>query len=712
MTNILWWARGSAVAALLSTIMLFVQTMRENAAEERWSATSLQAVHRFALSQRSLERDMLNARVGILRDYDSINRDLDSSRKSLERLAALSVGSTGLALVRQSLVNAARQERLVEQFKTNNALLQNALSSFTMASGRAAPGGREQGLAARVLKLTLDTSPEAILDAREAIEAIPLSTRQSTATRHLVVNASLVLAVLPAIDEDLRSLRSLRLDERSDRLRLLLVAESDARRARVAQWEIALIAAGILTIALFTLWLLLLRLNNRQFRRVAENEHMNATVANLLIDGRLFDGEDRMRHVLAQLADRLGADCAWLHIADRSGEPWSLCWPTSAPETCDIFRHLANRHRASGDWRNDILRPLRGEYIDRRRADGAATPQLSDMVLIRSDENAGALIGFAASGAMLKAAPDILMAMTAAFAAIRQALERHVLEEERLALERKLAQSRRMEVMGAVATGVAHNFNNILGAIGGFGEIALAHTKPGSAVRRSLKEIQFAVDRAERIVEEILHFGKPQLGRKEGVDPIHVVAETMNMFDASGRPGRLMVDVISAPEQIRANRAQLQQVLLNILNNASLASPDDGEIRIEMRTEQLRSAIGLSHSALGAGQYVVISVIDRGRGIAARNIPRLFEPFFTTRTDGTGLGLATAWDVVIDHGGTIDVVSSLALGATFSIWLPAMRISDAEHPSSLASRDAAVQTASVAQLQGRAGSPGCGLRSG
>lgn len=682
MITILWWARGAAVASLLSTIMLFAQSMRESAAEEHWSATSLQAAHRFALSQRSLQRDMLNARVGILRDYDSINRDLGCSRHSLEQLAALSAGSNVRAQVRSALAGLSRQEILVEQFKTNNALLQNALSSFTTASGRGEPAGGDQGLAARVLKLTLDTSPEAIGDAREAIDAIPMSTRHAAATRHLIANASLVLAVLPAIDRDLRELRALRLDERSDRMRQLLVSESDARRERVAQWEIGLISLGVLTIALFTLWLLLLRLNNRHFRRLAENEHMNATVASLLIDGRLFDGDERMQHVLAQLADRIGADHAWLHIADRAGEPWSICWPSPSQGASELFLRLADIHRTSEDWKNDVIR-LRAREGERRADSPAERGDFADLILFRSDRSAAALMGFASRGATMKSDPGIVMAMTAAFAAIRQALERHMLEGERLALERKLARSRRMEVMGAVSTGVAHNFNNILGAIGGFGEIALAHTKPGSVVRRSLNEIQFAVDRAEKIVEEILHFGKPQPGRKEAVDPIDLVSEAVQMFEASRRPGQLRIDMISAPERIRVNRAQIQQVLLNIFNNASIATAAGGDIRVEMRAEQLSAAVSLSHSALGPGQYAVFAVIDRGRGIAERNIPRLFEPFFTTRPDGTGLGLATAWDMVVDHGGTIDVASGLMLGSTFSIWLPVLRAAPSPAAASL-----------------------------
>lgn len=665
-----WWVRSATVAAFLCSTALFLVTMRADQAERDWSTSAMHAVHRFALSQRSLQRDLLNARVGILRNYDPINRDLDNARFNLERLAALSQDAETRLLIADATLRVAKQEMFVERFKTNNALLQNALASFTMADNRVLEGTSESQLATDILKLTLDTSPEAVAAARASIEGL---SGHSAGAKHLRTNATLLLAVLPAVDQGLRELRALRLDERADRLRTLVSAESDARRTAVTRWIVGHIIFGVVTIALIAIWMVLLRLRNQHLQRLAETERMNATVANLLIDAQLFDGKGRLRRVLGQLADRLGADRAWLVISDATGEALSICWPETSEGDQPLFAQCANISTAEGLWEDDVLRLRGGELKSDRIAAILSQENVTDMLFMRGEEAPGVIIGFASKHRHLTAYRHTIGGLTAAFAAVRQALQRHLLAEERFALERKLAQSRRMEVIGAVATGVAHNFNNILGAISGFSEIAHGQTSPGSVVRQSLGEIQLAVSRAERVVEEILNFGRPASGKKMPIDLLPLMAEVSRMFDASGQGVRLKVELVSDPEPVFGNPDQLQQVVLNILNNAAQAVRYSGEIHLRLRTEHLRQPVEFSHSSLPSGPYIVIAVADQGPGIGLRNFPRLFEPFFTTRAAGTGLGLSTAWEVAVEHGGTIDVVTLEGVGSTFSLWLPVPR---------------------------------------
>lgn len=679
----LWWIRCTTVAAFLCSIALLFLTMRANDAERQWSNDTMHAVHIFALAQRSLQRDLLNARVGILRSYDPINRDLERARGGLDRLVSLSPGADIRALLGDSYRRVARQEMLVENFKTNNALLQNALASFTMADIENRGGAKENQLAAGILKLTLDTSPEAVSWARASIEAL---SKQGEAAEHLRANASLLLTVLPAVDQSLHDLRALRLDERADRLRFLVSAESDVRRGAVTRWVVGLILFAVVTIALIAIWMIMLRLHNRDLQRLAENEHLNATVANLLIDARLFDGKGRLHRVLRRLAERVGADRAWLGIANAAGEPISVCWPAPPPgEQESPFARCADVTLSACMWQGDMLRLCSADVQHAPLAAILREEGIADMIFMRGEEMSDAMIGFASTRGKMAADQHIMGGLATAFAAIRQALQRHILAEERLALERKLGQSRRMETIGAVATGVAHNFNNILGAISGFSEIAHRHTRPGSIVRRSLGEIQLAVSRAEQVVEEILSFGRPTPGKKKLLDPLCLVAEISRMFEASGQKASLTIDIISAPERLVGSFEQLLQLLHNVLNNAAQAGGSLKPIHLSLRMEHLRQPADLSHASLPPGQYVVIAIADEGAGIAPRNLPRLFEPFFTTRGGGTGLGLSTAWETAIDHGGTIDVRANANAGSVFALWLPVLR-SVENHSFAAASR--------------------------
>lgn len=642
-----------------------------SASQREWSTRLMLEAHRFTLAQRALQRDLLSARVGILRSYDSINHHLDNSRQSLANLSALSTAPEIRPRIKEAIRTARKQERLVERFKSNNALLQNALSGFAMAEGSGKV--HDQRLATAILRLTLDTSPEAVRSAVRSVDRHLKSVPPSADGEYMRANATLLLDLLPAVDQGLLELRALRLDEQSDRLLLLAGSESEARRQRAARMVTGLIVSSIATISLFILWLVMLRLRNRHLQRVADNEHLIATVANLLIDARLFDGSGRLEIVLEQLVTRIGADRGWIGFSEVTGARRSVSWPDATGDVTTSFKKLTKKVLKAGVWEGDVLRIRPGDRRNDRLAQALGAEGITDTLFLRGrNERYCAVIGFAATHRPLDAPSDIVVGIAAAFAALSQAFERHMLAEERLALERKLAHSTRLETMGAVATGVAHNFNNILGAIGGFSEIASLHTRPGSPVRKSLDEIQIAVGRAAHLVEEILHFGRPHSGKRTSVDPIALVDDAVRMFEASDHFVEVQVEIATAPVRIAINFDQLQNVLLNILNNALQANASAGRIFVQLRGERLLKPTVLSHASLPAGQYAVITIADEGTGIAEAHLPRLFEPFFTTRAGGTGLGLSTAWEVVADHDGSIDV-NRTDEGSSFSIWIPVPR---------------------------------------
>ena len=258
-----------------------------------------------------------------------------------------------------------------------------------------------------------------------------------------------------------------------------------------------------------------------------------------------------------------------------------------------------------------------------------------------------------------------------AFDAIANAVRREVLEQDKERLEASLHQARRMETIGALTSGIAHNFNNIVGAILGFAEMAHAHVKAGSRPANSLGEIRRAGERARDLVDQILTFGRRGAMRRERICVKELIAETRTLLEASlPRHISLMIHETSETTIVAAEPAQLQQVILNVCNNAAQAMDEAGTIEITLEARETESAMRMGHDDLAAGRYTIISIVDTGRGMDEATRERIFEPFFTTRRGGNGLGLATVREIVRQHGGAVSVQSSLGAGTRFDIWLP------------------------------------------
>jgi nitrogen-specific signal transduction histidine kinase len=257
-----------------------------------------------------------------------------------------------------------------------------------------------------------------------------------------------------------------------------------------------------------------------------------------------------------------------------------------------------------------------------------------------------------------------------AFDAIANAASRAALEQEKARLEARLQQARRMETIGTFASGIAHNFNNIVGAILGYTEMAAARAKSGVQPASNLAEIRHAGERARELVNQILTFGRRDDGRREPISIRALLAETVSLLAAAVPPhveflvGETLEDAV-----VSAQPAQLQQVIINVCNNAAQAMDAPGVVEIQTELqEQQRLRIG--NDEIGPGRFVIVSIIDPGRGMDGATLERIFEPFFTTRPEGNGLGLATAHEIVRAHGGAMRVRSAPGAGTRFEIWLP------------------------------------------
>ncbi|NUP90482.1 MAG: PAS domain S-box protein, partial [Candidatus Sumerlaeia bacterium] len=250
-------------------------------------------------------------------------------------------------------------------------------------------------------------------------------------------------------------------------------------------------------------------------------------------------------------------------------------------------------------------------------------------------------------------------------------VQRDVTRESEMADQ--LRQAQKMEAVGQLAGGVAHDFNNLLLAILGFTDMVIETLDEGDPRRTDLREVQRAAERASSLTRQLLAFSRRQMLRPVDVDLDDVVADIVKMLRrVIGEHIELEIVRSEAPGRVNADPGQIQQVLINLCVNARDAMPGGGKIVIETGTATLGMDFVKERGGTEAGRYAVLSVRDTGEGIPPDVLPRIFEPFFTTKGvgEGTGLGLATVYGIVAQHGGLVDVESTPGQGATFRVYLP------------------------------------------
>jgi len=244
---------------------------------------------------------------------------------------------------------------------------------------------------------------------------------------------------------------------------------------------------------------------------------------------------------------------------------------------------------------------------------------------------------------------------------------------ERLALEEQLRQSQKMEAIGQLAGGVAHDFNNLLTVI--HGNACLARLSGATEAERTtaLDEIGRASARAATLTRQLLAFSRRQEIQPSTLDLNETVTGTTRMLQRLiGEDVRLKLQLHPRPVYVRADAGMLDQVLMNLAVNARDAMPDGGELTITTGLVQAGAERRTRHPAMMPATYASLRMIDTGCGIAPEIQARIFEPFFTTKEagKGTGLGLATVFGIVRQHGGFIDVTSEPGQGAIFEVLLP------------------------------------------
>ena len=247
-------------------------------------------------------------------------------------------------------------------------------------------------------------------------------------------------------------------------------------------------------------------------------------------------------------------------------------------------------------------------------------------------------------------------------------------ETEKAQLQAQLAQAQKMQAIGELAGGVAHDFNNMLTAIRGYAELARRGLGEDLTSQRSdLDEVIRSADRAAELTRQLLAFARKTVLEPRVLDPAAIVKEFAPMARRLlGEHIRLKLSLGSEVAYVRVDAAQLEQILLNLAVNARDAMPAGGQLTIQTSAVTLGSGDLAGHPTRRAGPFVVLAVRDTGVGMDAETVGRVFEPFFTTKDvgQGTGMGLSTVLGIVNMSDGWIEVQSAPGNGTTFTIYLP------------------------------------------
>jgi signal transduction histidine kinase/CheY-like chemotaxis protein len=641
----------------------------------------------FARLEAALHRDVLSARAGLLRDYDPLVQETNALVASLERLREIAANDAAMDAAIDRLAGSVdRQEELVEQFKSDNALLRNSLAYFGLFSSRlGVPDQRGSlgpavcALAGAMLRLTLDTSSVPAREVQDRLNELaiqPVPPGDGPEVQALLAHGRMLSDLLPRIDSILKAIYSVPQRQDLASLRAMAQTRQSASLTTARRFRTLLYVTSLLLVGLLALLGLRLRTRTLRSRHRAAFEHLIAGISVRFVNTPPRDFEVAVEQALADMARHVRADRAYLLFPGSSnrtyrwrgpGLEFPPDWPEHAPALVERFSqseagitHVPRVNRLpAGEARNILAAAGLWAWACASRANGDGT---------------NVLLGFDAIGCRsCIARPGELGVLRLALDAVAGAVRRQTLELERVRLETRLRQARHLETVGAFASGIAHNFNNIVGAILGYTEMANEQSVRDGQSARIFEEIRRAGERARELVDEILTFGRRRDVNRIAVSIQDVIAEAISLLRAS-LPATVEIAVGGTSESaiVSGTPTQLQQVILNLCGNAAQAMSYVGRVEIETAivASDFQSARRLSHGDLAPGSYVRITVRDTGCGMDDSVLERIFEPFFTTRTGGSGLGLATARDIVHEHDGVINVRSAVGVGSCFEVWLP------------------------------------------
>jgi signal transduction histidine kinase/CheY-like chemotaxis protein len=646
---------------------------------------TLRAFDDYALAEASLHRDVLQARAGLLRDYDAFTSAARAMKDAVGRLRSYA-RTSGLDVrpVERLAEAVVEQEELMERFKTSNALLQNSLSyvgllstspAFLAQDAQLAPA--TGALAAAILHLARGTSSEALKALQERIdqfaEQAPTVGPEAEVARAMLAHARLLYDQLPAVDATLRAFIAVPSARALEDTRAMFSFHRSMVEAGEQRFRLLLYLVSLLLLIALVLLGLRLRARAIALRRRAALERVIAENSTRLINCSPAETEARLKQVLGEFSKTISADRAYVVLDEnpiriykwsRDGTAFPPGWPNLA---LTVSKQLGAAE--GGITIPDAMALPPGPSKDALTAAGVRAWACLPLTRPGRVRSIMAFDRFRPIRNKIQPMPIARLAGDA----VANALEREFLERERAKLTMRLERARRMQMVGSLASGIAHNFNNIIGAILGYSEMIEPQLARGTKPAQHIDEIRRAAERGRDLVDNILTFGRRPDARIRAVQVRTLLHEAASFLRASLPSGiELVLEDVSNDVAVSGEPAQLQQVILNLCTNAAQAMESGGQIHVAAKLEEVIDFLQFNDGELSPGRYVCLSVSDSGCGFDERVARRMFEPFFTTRLAGTGLGLATVREIVRDHDGAIGAQSRPGEGSRFEVWLPAM----------------------------------------
>jgi signal transduction histidine kinase len=682
---------------LIALTYLLVQGTAPDATRHERTLDALRTV---ILYNAALQRDVLRARAGLLRSYDSLVNSIANLHGATDGLAnarevASGDGQKEIDRKVADVTDAVRdQEVLIEAFKSDNALLQNSLTYFNYTSGRMATGGDQPhesaigALEAAMLRFVSDSRSDAATEVNLLLDRLALMPDDAVLgpeVHSLVSHGRLIVTTLPRVDDIVARLQASSTGERAGVLQDVYLDAHGRAAARAGIFQTLLYLAALVLVAYIAYLFVRLRANAKILRERLEFEELIASISTHFINLPADRMRDDVRKGLERLVEHAGLDGGQIiiHHAGKADIDRSYSYrnPTTmsalAPQFDAIIDLALSWQLASYKRQGCIYVPDIRALPDSRERTSLQARGIRSWLCIPI-WYAGEPLGFLALDAVTdeKYWPDDDIARLRTVAEIfANAIARERNEFEREALQTRLNQSQRLEAIGTLAGGIAHEFNNILGVILGYGEMSLGALRRDSAARRYVTQIVKAGKRAQDVVEKVLAFGRRRKREHRPVRVEPVIVEAIELLRAS-LPATVLVRtrLKGGHASMMGDRTEFQQVVMNLGTNAAQAMDGRGVLEFELDTIESNAGLTLSHASLPPGRYIQLVAKDTGHGMDEATIERIFEPFFTTKPagQGTGLGLSTVHGILTDHGGAVDVRSQPGGGTTFKVYFPRM----------------------------------------
>lgn len=650
------------------------------------------------VNHAALQRDVLRARAGLLPSYDGLVTSVVNLRRAVDGLRDL-FGSSQFAaeeklnsLVSDLTQDIDRDEIQVEGFKTRNALLQNSLGVFgqTLTSLNETEDKGVAWVLARVgdlsnLMMRFSTSHNDDLKQRIVYKLAQLQRYDTEAPRFenfatVIVHAKMILSVMPRVDAKIAAIQASATPIRAGELQTeyLRIAADAASLAHISR-----IVLGM-TAALLSLYICILIYRLReQTRQLKRRLHYEQVVADIKAD-LIQAGHDNfpifMGKALQTMSRFFGARGSGYVVYDPDrGEVKDAYQFEGGERTHQHLMAFAQDLDRDKEMPSIRLHNKSGccpviRLCNMMQADGISPCLLVGAVL--PDKDVAALVFLFERGPP-RLTLDERQLFHSTLKAFMEFIDADKSRQEKQGLEHRLEHAQRLEAIGTLAGGIAHEFNNVLGAILGYGEMAVQLLRKPSPTRHYVEEILKSGARAKHIVDQILTFSRKRERIVKPFDVADAVADILPLLQVTlGNHVIIHSTLSKEPAVIEGNPVEVHQLAMNLCKNASQASARGKTVTIDVQPVQVQRRRVLTHGDISPGSYVRLAVTDEGPGIAPHVMPHIFEPFFTTnaQSGGSGLGLSAVHGIVSSLCGGIHVRATAGMGTTFELFLPATNL--------------------------------------